>query len=64
MGAIVPNAMALAGEFSPLKVRVTLMMIVSSGFIIGGAIGGFISAALTSGFWLAISIYAGAIVRL
>src|SRR6266851_8787254 len=38
MGAIIPNAMALTGEFSPRRIRVTAMMLVSSGFIIGGAI--------------------------
>src|SRR5258706_11645514 len=33
MGAIIPNAMALSAEFSPARYRVTLMMIVSLGFI-------------------------------
>src|SRR5207247_10609396 len=50
MGAIIPNAMALAGEFSPARFRVTLMMIVSSGFIIGGAIGGGVAALLIPAF--------------
>jgi AAHS family 4-hydroxybenzoate transporter-like MFS transporter len=61
MGAIIPNAMALAGEFSPLKIRVTLMMIVSSGFIIGGAMGGFIAAALIPAFGWQSVFYAGAV---
>jgi MFS transporter, AAHS family, 4-hydroxybenzoate transporter len=64
MGAIIPNAMSLAGEFSPVKYRVTLMMIVSSGFIIGGAIGGFISAALIPAFGWQSVFYAGAIAPL
>jgi AAHS family 4-hydroxybenzoate transporter-like MFS transporter len=64
MGAIIPNAMSLAGEFSPLRMRVTLMMIVSSGFIIGGAVAGFISAALIPAFgWQAV-FYAGAVAPL
>jgi MFS transporter, AAHS family, 4-hydroxybenzoate transporter len=64
MGAIIPNAMSLTGEFSPLRMRVTLMMIVSSGFIIGGAVGGFISAALIPAFgWQAV-FYAGAVAPL
>lgn len=46
MGVVIPNAVALAGEFSPARVRVTLMMITSSGFIIGGAVGGVIAAAI------------------
>ena len=32
LGAIMPNAMALAGEYSPKRNRVTLMMLVSCGF--------------------------------
>ncbi|MGQ9367023.1 MFS transporter [Azospirillum sp. ST 5-10] len=46
MGAIVPNAVALAGEFSPARLRITLMMVASSGFILGGAVGGAIAGAL------------------
>lgn len=44
LGAIVPNAVSLAGEFSPARVRVTTMMVISSGFILGGVVGGVISA--------------------
>lgn len=64
MGAIIPNAMALAAEFSPLRLRVTLMMVVSSGFIIGGAVGGFISAALIPVFGWQSVLYVGAIAPL
>ncbi len=46
LGAIVPNAVSLAGEFSPVKIRITTMMIISSGFIFGGVIGGIISASV------------------
>jgi AAHS family 4-hydroxybenzoate transporter-like MFS transporter len=44
MGAIMPNAMALVGEYSPRRVRVTVMMIVSNGFTAGAALGGFVAA--------------------
>jgi MFS transporter, AAHS family, 4-hydroxybenzoate transporter len=64
MGAIVPNAMALSGEFSPLRYRVTLMMIVSSGFIVGGAAGGFVAAALIPAFGWPAVFYAGAVAPL
>jgi AAHS family 4-hydroxybenzoate transporter-like MFS transporter len=64
MGAIIPNAMAMAGEFSPLRYRVTLMMIVSCGFIIGGAVGGFIAAALIPAFGWQSVFYVGAIAPL
>ncbi|BBQ01248.1 MFS transporter (plasmid) [Burkholderia sp. SFA1] len=46
LGAIMPNAMALAAEFSPKRRRVTLMMWVSCGFTLGAVLGGLISAAL------------------
>ncbi|MBV8625132.1 MAG: MFS transporter, partial [Herbaspirillum sp.] len=46
LGSIMPNAMALVGEFSPSSSRVTRMMLVSCGFTVGAAAGGFVSAAL------------------
>ena len=44
LGGIMPNAMALVGEYSPAKVRVTAMMVVSNGFTLGAAFGGPIAA--------------------
>lgn len=44
MGAIMPNAMALVGEYSPRRNRVAIMMIVSNGFTVGAALGGFVAA--------------------
>ena len=46
MGAIIPNCVTLAGEYSPTRFRVTLMMIISSGFILGGVLGGVLAAAI------------------
>lgn len=46
MGAIIPNCVTLAGEYSPARFRVTLMMIISSGFILGGVLGGVLAAAI------------------
>ncbi|AOJ85251.1 4-hydroxybenzoate transporter (plasmid) [Burkholderia sp. MSMB0856] len=62
LGCIMPNAMALAGEYSPRRMRVTLMMIVSCGFTIGGVIGGLITASLIPHFgWRAVFFVGGAI---
>ncbi|WP_341318370.1 MFS transporter [Paraburkholderia sp. IMGN_8] len=62
LGCIMPNAMALAGEYSPRRIRVTLMMIVSCGFTIGGVIGGLITAALIPNFgWRSVFFVGGAI---
>ncbi|HCA22602.1 MAG TPA: aromatic acid/H+ symport family MFS transporter, partial [Pseudomonas sp.] len=44
LGAIMPNALALVGEFSPRNKRVTLMMLVSCGYTIGAVLGGLVSA--------------------
>jgi MFS transporter, AAHS family, 4-hydroxybenzoate transporter len=62
LGCIMPNAMALAGEYSPRRIRVTLMMIVSCGFTLGGVVGGLITAALIPAFgWRAVFFVGGAI---
>jgi len=60
LGSIMPNAMALVGEFSPSSSRVTRMMLVSCGFTVGAAVGGFLSAALIPAFgWRALFLIGG-----
>lgn len=44
LGGIMPNAMALVGEYSPARVRASAMMVVSNGFTLGAAFGGPIAA--------------------
>ena len=62
LGGIMPNAMALAGEYSPARIRVTVMMMVSNFFTVGAAIGGFIAAALIPRFgWRSVFIFGGII---
>ncbi len=46
MGAIMPNVMALTGEYGAVRGRVALMMRVSAGFTVGAVVGGFVSAAI------------------
>ncbi len=46
LGGIMANAMALAGEYSPRRRRVSLMMWVSCGFTAGAMLGGVVAAAL------------------
>ena len=60
LGCVVPNATALAGEYSPARMRVTVMTSISVGFTMGAAIGGFIAAWLipTLG-WRAVSYFGG-----
>ncbi|MEO7962626.1 MAG: aromatic acid/H+ symport family MFS transporter [Gemmatimonadaceae bacterium] len=62
LGAIMPNARALAGEFSPRRARVTLMMLVSCGFTVGAVLGGMLSAALIpSRGWESVFYVGGAV---
>lgn len=62
LGAIMPNALALAGEYSARRVRVTMMMVISCGFTVGAALGGFISVALIGSFgWRSVFYFGGAV---
>lgn len=61
-GCILPNAMALASEFSPKHTRVTSMMVVGCGFGLGGTAGGALSAWLVPLYgWHAIFLFGGAL---
>jgi len=61
LGAIMPNAVALVGEYSPSKLRVTIMMIVGNGFTAGAAFGGFIAAWLIPRFgWRSVFYFGSA----
>lgn len=60
LGGIQPNGMALVGEYSPRSVRILLMMVVSNGFNIGAAFGGFVSAWLIPSFgWRSVFYFGG-----
>lgn len=61
LGGIMPNAMALVGEYSPSKVRVTAMMVVSNGFTLGAAFGGPIAAWLIPNYGWRGVFYFGAV---
>ncbi|MBU6256799.1 MAG: MFS transporter [Burkholderiales bacterium] len=61
LGAIMPNAMALAGEFSPKRKKVTLMMLVSCGFTVGAVLGGLLSAAMIPAFGWQSVFYLGGV---
>src|SRR6202166_5288856 len=62
LGGIMPNAMALAGGYSPARIRVTVMMLVANFFTVGAAIGGFIAAGLIPRFgWRSVFVFGGAV---
>ncbi len=62
LGGIMPNAMALAGEYSPARIRVPAMMIVSCGFTAGAAVGGFVAAWLIPHYgWRSVFYFGGTV---
>ena len=62
LGGIMPNATALIGEYSPRRLRVTLMMSITVGFTAGAAIGGFIAAWLIPAFgWRSVFYFGGTV---
>lgn len=62
LGGMMPNTTALVSEYSPKKSRITLMMIIGTGFTAGAAIGGFLAAWLIPAFgWRAVFYFGGII---
>jgi AAHS family 4-hydroxybenzoate transporter-like MFS transporter len=64
LGGIMPNAVALVGEFSPRRSRVSIMLIVANGFTAGAAIGGIIASWLVPAYGWKSVFYAGGILPL
>jgi AAHS family 4-hydroxybenzoate transporter-like MFS transporter len=64
LGAIIPNATALIGEYSPRRSRVTLMATISVGFTAGAALGGLLAAWLIPAFGWRSVFYVGGITPL
>jgi AAHS family 4-hydroxybenzoate transporter-like MFS transporter len=62
LGGIMPNAVALVGEYSPRRLRVLLMIVVTNGFNVGAALAGLISAWMIPAFgWRSVFLVGGAI---
>jgi len=62
LGAIMPNAVALVGEYSPKRSRVMAMLVVSNGFTIGAAVSGFIATYLIPNFgWRSVFYFGGTV---
>ena len=62
LGGIMPNAVALVGEYSPKRLRVLLMIVVTNGFNVGAALAGLISAWMIPAFgWRSVFLVGGAI---
>jgi AAHS family 4-hydroxybenzoate transporter-like MFS transporter len=63
LGGALPNAITVASEYVPSRIRFTMLTIVSCGFSIGGALGGVIAAQLATGpeGWRHVLILGGAL---
>ena len=62
LGGIMPNVVALVGEYSPSRLRATLIMNVANGLTAGAALGGFIAAWLIPNFgWRSVFVFGGLI---
>jgi AAHS family 4-hydroxybenzoate transporter-like MFS transporter len=64
LGAMMPNATALVGEYSPSRRRIATMMIVTNGFMVGAVLGGLLSAWLIPAYGWRSVFWVGGIVPL
>lgn len=62
LGGIMPNVVALVGEYSPKRSRAFLMMFISNGFNVGAVLGGFASSVLIPEYgWRAVFYFGGVV---
>src|SRR5215471_12224336 len=62
LGGIMPNAVALVGEYTPRRLRVLMVLVVTNGFNLGAVIGGLVSAWMVQDFgWRSVFYVGGAI---
>ncbi|MFB3814184.1 MAG: MFS transporter [Terriglobales bacterium] len=62
LGSIIPNATALVGEYSPLRLRIKLTTYIGIGFTAGAMLGGFVAAAMIPAFgWRSVFYFGGAV---
>ena len=62
LGGIMPNALALIGEYTPSKSRASMTVTIANAFNIGAMLGGFVAAWLIPSFgWRAVFYFGGAV---
>jgi AAHS family 4-hydroxybenzoate transporter-like MFS transporter len=64
IGGAMPNATALVGEYSPSRRKIATMMIVTNAFLLGGILGGALSAWLIPRYGWRSVFYAGGLLPL
>jgi AAHS family 4-hydroxybenzoate transporter-like MFS transporter len=62
LGAVIPTATALIGEYSPKRIRVALIMGITVGYTVGAAFGGFVATWLVPAYgWPSVFYFGGAV---
>ena len=62
LGGIMPNAVSLVGEYTPKRLRVLMVLVVTNGFNLGAVIGGLVSAWMIPVFgWRSVFYVGGSI---
>lgn len=64
LGGIMPNAVSLVGEYTPRRLRVLMMLVVTNGFNFGAVFGGFLSAWMVQDFGWRSVFYVGGVIPL
>src|SRR5262245_45395519 len=64
LGGIMPNAVALVGEYTPRRLRVLMILVVTNGFNLGAVIGGLISAWMVPAYGWRSVFYVGGVIPL
>ena len=64
LGGIMPNAVALVGEYTPRRLRVLMVLVVTNGFNLGAVIGGLVSAWMVQDFGWRSVFYVGGVIPL
>lgn len=64
IGGVMPNATALVGEYSPRRRKIATMMIVTNAFLVGGILGGALSAWIVPRWGWRSVFYAGGLLPL
>jgi MFS transporter, AAHS family, 4-hydroxybenzoate transporter len=62
LGGIMPNSVALVGEYSPKRLRILMIIVVTNGFNLGAVIAGLVAAWMIPSFgWRSVFYVGGAI---
>jgi MFS transporter, AAHS family, 4-hydroxybenzoate transporter len=64
LGGIMPNAVALVGEYTPRRLKVLMILVVTNGFNLGAVVGGLVSAWMVADFGWRSVFYVGGIIPL